>query len=163
VGTARTSPGRLAGASRQRLLRFTLVSVISTCVSLGLVSLVYGVLRLWSEVPSVLFANMSAGVVSYNLNRRLVWGKRGRSHVFREVIPFFTMTLTGLALSTAAAGVAHHLAVSHHLRHLERTALVAGANLGGWGALWLGKFAFFNRLFAGRATSPAGVSDWVGA
>lgn len=95
----------------------------------------------------MLVANLCTAVISYNLNRRFTWGKSGRSHVFKEVLPYFAMTFSGLALSTALAAVAHHVSDVHHLRHLARTVLVEGANLGAWGSLWFIKFTFFNRLF----------------
>lgn len=133
----------------RKLARYTAVSVSSTVVSFVTLTVVFGVLRLWSEVPSVLFANALAAVWSYNLNRRWAWGTGGRSRLLREVLPFAAMSFSGMALSTATAAGAHHLAVAEHLGHLTRTALVLGANLGAWGSLWVVKFLVFNRLFTG--------------
>jgi putative flippase GtrA len=149
----------------RKLARYTAVSLSSTAVSFVTLTVVFGVLRLWSEVPSVLFANALAAVWSYNLNRRWAWGAGGRSRLLGEVLPFAAMSFSGMALSTAAAAGAHHLAVAEHLGHLMRTALVLGANLGAWGSLWVVKFLVFDRLFTRpgeRSRAAAEAVDLVG-
>ena len=54
----------------RKIFRYTMVSVISTAVSFVVLALVYGVLRLWTEVPSTVFANSVATFPSYWLNRQ---------------------------------------------------------------------------------------------
>ena len=131
------------------MIKFTMVSVISALTSLVVLAIVYGVLRLWSEVPSVLFANLTAGIPSYILNRRWVWGKIG--------------SLTPGEGDPALCG---------HLRHRNRVLPVhclAGpplrrrappappgpdrrwcrfTNIASFGILWVFKFLILNRLFA---------------
>jgi len=131
----------------KRMFRYTLVSVISTAVSLGVLALVFGVLHLWSEVPSAIFANTVATVPSYYLNRRWAWGKSGRSHLFKEVLPFWATSFAGLVLATFAATMARNFSDTHQLHHFGRTVVVMGANFGAYGLLWVGKFLIFNRLF----------------
>jgi putative flippase GtrA len=131
----------------RKMFRYTMVSVISTAVSASVLAIVYGGLRLWSEVPSTVFANVVATVPSYYLNRNWAWGKNGRSHVVREVLPFWVASLAGIALSIVAASEARHLGDVHHLHHFGRTVLVLGANFGAFGTLWALKFLVFNRLF----------------
>jgi putative flippase GtrA len=139
----------------QKMVRYAAVSVVSSAFSFCVLAVVYGALRLWSEVPSTLFTNVVAGAVSYNLLRRWVWGKSGRSHLTKEVIPFWVMWIAGMALSLFAASVAHHVAESHHLQHLARTALLLGVNVAAWGSLWLIRFLVLNRLFRSeQAQSP---------
>ena len=58
----------------RKILRYSLVSAISTGVSLFVIALVYGVLHLWSEVPSTIFGNAVATCPSYWLNRKWAWG-----------------------------------------------------------------------------------------
>ena len=72
-----------------KVLRYTMVSVISAMTSLVILTIVFGVLRLWGEVVSTLFANLMAGIPSYYLNRRWVWGKGGRSHIWERNCPVF--------------------------------------------------------------------------
>jgi putative flippase GtrA len=140
-----------------KVLRYTLVSVISALTSLVILTIVYGVLRLWGEVVSTLFANVMAGIPSYILNRRWVWGKSGRSHVWREILPFWVMSLTGIGFALYTASLAHNYADAHHLQHLARTVLVVGANVAAFGILWILKFLILNRLFAEIADAEVGV------
>ena len=37
---------------------------------------------------------------AYYLNRAWVWGKRGKSHLTKEVVPFWAFAFSGLVLST---------------------------------------------------------------
>src|SRR5580692_11369873 len=110
-----------------KVIRYTMVSAVSALTSLIILSIVYGVLRLWSEVVSTLFANVMAGIPSYILNRRWVWGKSGRSHIWREILPFWVMSITGIGFALYTASLAHNFATTHHLHHLPQTVLVVGA------------------------------------
>ena len=140
-----------------KVIRYTMVSVISALTSLVILVIVFGVLRLWGEVVSTLFANIMAGIPSYFLNRRWVWGKGGRSHLWREVLPFWVMSITGIGFALLTSTWAHNFAVDHHLQHLARTALVVGANIAAFGILWFLKFLILNRLFAEIADAEVGA------
>jgi putative flippase GtrA len=140
-----------------KIVRYTLVSVISALTSLVVLTIVFGVLRLWSEVVSTLFANVVAGFPSYILNRRWVWGKSGRSHLWREILPFWIMSITGIGFALFTASLARNFADAHHLQHLARTVLVVGANIAAFGILWLLKFIILNRLFAEIADAEVGA------
>ena len=74
----------------------------------------------------------------------------GRRIVFHgpreEVLPFWVCTLAGLGLSTMA--VAAVAAVS------GSTVVIAAANLGSFGLLWLVKFFILDRVFASSSTRP---------
>jgi putative flippase GtrA len=140
---------RLAGTPEGlKLVKYTAVSAISALTSIVVLTIVYGVFQLWSPVVSTLFANIVAGVPSYILNRRWVWGKSGRSHWWREVLPFWVMSLTGIGFALFTANLAKDFAATHHLQHLARTVLVVGANIAAFGVVWLLKFMILNRLFA---------------
>ena len=129
----------------KKIFRYSMVSVISTLVSFSVLFIVYGLARLWSEVPDTVFANVVATFPSYWLNRNWAWGKSGRSHLVREVLPFWVMSFLGIAFSIVGATVARHLGMGHS--HLVRTVLVLFANLVSFGIFWLAKLALFNRLF----------------
>jgi putative flippase GtrA len=144
-----------------KLIRFALVSVISALTSLVILIVVFGVLRLWSEVYSTLFANILAGIPNYILNRKWVWGKSGRSHVWREIVPFWVMSIIGIVFALFVAALAHDFANSHHLHHLARTVLIVGANVAAFGVLWILRFFILNRLFAQIADAEVGAE--VGA
>jgi putative flippase GtrA len=134
-----------------------MVSVISALTSLVILTLVFGVLRLWGEVVSTLFANIMAGIPSYYLNRRWVWGKSGRSHIWREILPFWVMSISGIGFALYTASLAHNFADAHHLQQLARTGLVVGANIAAFGILWFLKFLVLNRLFQQIADAEVGV------
>ncbi len=92
----------------RKLFRYTMVSVISTVVSFAVLGLVFGVLHLADAVVSTLFANVVAVIPNYYLNRKWVWGKGGRSHVIKEIVPFWAMSALGIAFSSSGRAVAKH-------------------------------------------------------
>jgi putative flippase GtrA len=142
-----------------KMVRYTLVSVISAVTSLAILTITFGVLRLGSEVVCTLTANILAGIPSYILNRRWVWKKGGRSHIWREILPFWVMSITGIGFAFYTATLAHNYADAHHLHHLARTVLVVGANIMAFGILWVLKFLILNRLFAEIADHEIGRED----
>ncbi len=139
-----------------KLAKYTAVSAISALTSLVLLTLIYGVLRLWGEVTSVLVANILAGIPSYLLNRQWVWGKGGRSHLWREVLPFWVVSITGILFALFTASLARNFAQAHHLDHFQRTVLVVGANVSAFAIVWFLKFLILNRLFAQIADAELG-------
>ncbi len=131
----------------KHLLKYTMVSVVSTAVSFGVLFLLFGVLKLWGEIASTVFANAVATLPSYYLNRKWVWGKGGRSHLTKEIIPFWSLSALGITVSIGGAALARHIGAVHQLSHLEQTALVLAANLVSFGVFWVLKFVIFNRMF----------------
>jgi putative flippase GtrA len=131
----------------RKIIRYTAVSAISTVVSFVTLFLVFGVFKIWTEVPSTVFANLVATVPSYYLNRSWAWGKSGKSHLMREIVPFWAMSALGIAVSIVGAQLAHHISIQHHLSHIEQTLLVLVANLMSFGVFWVAKLLLFNKLF----------------
>jgi putative flippase GtrA len=133
-----------------RILRYGSCSAISTVVSLGGLYLFYRVVGLgpgWANI----IATTIATVPSYYLNRMWAWGRTGRSHFKREVVPFWIIAFVSLGISSLAVRYAAHEA--HHLTHRKefQTLLVLMANFVTYGIMWVGKFTLFNRiLFANR-------------
>ncbi len=133
----------------KKIFRYTMTSVITTGVSLFVLGIVFGVLRLWTEVPSTVFANVVAAFPSYWLNRKWAWGKSGRSHVLKEVLPFWIMAAASIAFSTVGASLARYVGGPAHLdlHHFEQTLLVLAANVMSFGIFWVLKLMVFNRTF----------------
>ena len=104
----------------RRLTRYSMVSVISTIVSQGTLFITFGLLRVWSAVPSNVFANAVATVPSYYLNRSWAWGKTGKSHLWREVVPFWGLSFAGMALSMWTVWIASKWSLQHHYTHRPR-------------------------------------------
>ena len=131
-----------------------MVSVISTIVSFGVLLIVYGIFRAFSEVWSTVFANVVATVPSYYLNRSWVWGKNGRSHLTKEILPFWTMSALGIVVSVGGAALATHVGKKYHLDHLDQTIVVLAANVLSFAIFWVLKF---DRL---QPTVPCGAPGW---
>ena len=128
----------------QKFVKYSLVSVISVAVNLVLLVLAFGVIG-WSAAPANLFAVGISAIPSYYLNRAWAWGKRGRSHLLKEVIPFWGLAFLGLVLSTIAV---HEVGnrIEHFHSHAVRTLIVVGTQIGAFGVLWVGKFVILNEL-----------------
>jgi putative flippase GtrA len=131
----------------RKLFRYTMVSAISTVVSAVVIVLVYGVFHVWTEVPSTIFGNVVASFPSYWLNRRWAWGKGGRSHLVKEVLPFWVMTALGIAFSVIGASLARRIGLHFKFHHLEQTLLVVVANFLSFAVFWVVKLLVFNRVF----------------
>jgi putative flippase GtrA len=131
----------------KQLFRYTMVSVISTGVSFLTLGIVFGVFHLWGEVGSTVFANAVASVPSYFLTRSWVWGKTGRSHLVKEILPFWMMSALGIAFSIIGAAAAKRIGEHFGLSHFEQTLLVEAANVTSFAVFWVAKYLVFNRIF----------------
>jgi len=141
---------RVLGGSEEarKAVRYCLASAVSVAVSQAVLFVTFGPLH-WPAHTANIVACAVATLPAYYLNRAWVWGKTGRSHVRREIMPFWVIAFLGLGLSTWAADFAS--ANAHHLTtwNLGRTLVVMAATLGAFGLLWVGKFVAFNKvLFA---------------
>jgi len=132
----------------KKAIRYTLVSVISVIVSQVSLVILYGLLH-WTARSANILAVIIGGIPSYWLNRRWVWKKSGRSHLWKETVPFWVLNFIGLALSTWAAGFAESWGTTNLDSHALRTACVAAGSIGAFGFLWIGKFLIFNKLMFG--------------
>jgi putative flippase GtrA len=130
----------------RKLFRYTMVSVISTGVSLVVIAIVYGAFHL-TEVKSTIIGNAVATFPSYWLNRKWAWGKHGRSHLLKEVAPFWFLAAVGIAFSIVGASLAKHVVHSLKLGNLESTLVVLVANVLSFSIFWVIKLLLFNRLF----------------
>jgi putative flippase GtrA len=137
----------VAHPSSLKLIKYASVSVISTIVAQVTLFMTFGVWRVLSEVPANILANAVATVPSYYLNRKWVWGKGGRSHFWREVVPFWVLSFVGLAFSSLAVWLAGNFARNHGYGHATTTLLVNAANLFSFALLWVVKFIIYNKLF----------------
>jgi glycosyltransferase XagB len=143
-----------AGPWARKMVRYSLVSLVSVAVSQAALMVAFGMLH-WTARLSNIAACTVATLPSYYLNRAWAWGKHGRSHLWREVVPFWVLAFVGLAFSTWAADLASSLAHRAAVSHTGATVIVMTASLAAFGVLWVGKFAIFNALlFAEPATQP---------
>ena len=127
----------------QKLLKYSAVSVVSVIVNLVLLVFAFAALN-WSAGPANVFAVGVSAIPSYYLNRAWAWGKRGRSHMFKEVIPFWALAFLGLVISTIAVHEVGNNIKQYH--KALQTVIVAATNIGSFGVLWIVKFIIFNEL-----------------
>ena len=121
----------LAKTKLRKPLLYSLVSVIAVTVSQIVLVVCHGVFDL-AAVPSNIIAVAAGTVPSYELNRSWVWGKSSKSHLWKEVVPFWALSFLGLVISTVAVAIVEN--------YNDSTLAISAANLGSFGVLWVGKF-----------------------
>lgn len=136
---------KLRGPAGQKLFRYSVASVVAVVVSVVCLVFFNGVVGMRAWVSSTL-ATAIATVPNYYMNRKWAWGKAGRSHLFKEVIPFWVLAFIGWGFSTISVDVMEAYAKHHHFAHVTETASVALVYFGAFGVLWIGKFVIFNRI-----------------
>lgn len=148
AGRLRTLAGRHV-ALVLRLARCMAVSIFTSLLSLAvLVGLATGAgMRPW--LANVI-ATAVGTVPSYLLNRRWVWGRSGNHDPWREVLPFWVMSFTGLVVSTVAVDRAGAWATSAALGPGWRSLCLMVANVGSFGLLWVAQFLLLDRVLFGR-------------
>ena len=125
-----------------------MASAITTMVSLTTILVTYGSGLIHGVISATLFGNVVAILPSYYLTRAWAWGKRGRSHWRKEVLPYWTLSLAGIAFSLLGADLVKHVVHQHpHWDHEVNTVLVAGMNLVSFAVFWVLKILLFNRIF----------------
>lgn len=137
-------------AAGRRKVRYAAASMFSTALGQAVLITSFGVLR-WSGRDAALFSFVVAAVSSYHLNRLWVWGRRGRSELFREVVPFWTIAAVGLVLSTTGIVVAEQRAASLTDRRSIHTVAVMVASLSSLVAVWIIKYLILGRYVFARS------------
>lgn len=136
---------RLRSPEGQKLLKYSAASVVSVIVSVVFLVTFDGLLG-WPAVLSSTLATAIATVPSYELNRKWAWGKSGKGHLWKEVVPFWALAFLGWGISTFCVDVAESFAQHHHFAHLVKTGLVTVVYVAAFGVLWIAKFVIFNKV-----------------
>src|ERR1039458_4025887 len=134
-----------------RVWKFATVSLISTAVSQSMLFVFY---------PHLLDTAMGANVVAtcistvpaYYLNRRWTWGKRGKSHLWKEVMPFWVIALVGLILSTLIVGIAAKNADRISSSHEVKILVLHPPNLFSDALTWVAPHSILNKFLFGPST-----------
>ncbi|MCX7619523.1 MAG: GtrA family protein [Acidimicrobiales bacterium] len=116
--------------------KYVLVSIVNVLFGGGLLVLFQ------SHIPPVDANILSVALSSlpaYYMNRMWVWGKRGKSHWKKEVLPFWFFVVAGLVLSTVAIAFAED--------HTKNRYLILGTQLSAFGLLWVLRFFLLDKLF----------------
>ena len=128
---------RARSETAKKAIKYASVSLVGVATTQVVLIIVHGILG-WGPLKANVIAVTLSSVPAYLLNRAWVWGKRGKSDLKREVIPFWAFAFAGLALS--------ELLVYLVTQHTNATAAVSAANLSGFGLLWVGRFFVLDRL-----------------
>lgn len=136
---------KLRGPTGRKLFRYSTASVVAVIVSEVLLVLFNGVVGLSAPVSSTL-ATAIAAVPNYEMNRKWAWGKTGKSHLWKEVIPFWALAFLGWGISTISVALMESYAKHHHFSHFLSTTTVAIVYIAAFGVLWVAKFIIFNRF-----------------
>ena len=145
-----TPAGLLAHArsdAGRRAIRYSMCSVVGVVGTQILLFLFLHVFE-WKPVLSNFVAVTLMSVPVFMLNKYWVWGKRGRAHMRREVIPFWLFTVAGWFLSTLMVILVVN-ATSTDANPDGNKLAVQGANIAGFGVLWVLKYLFLDRIMFG--------------
>jgi putative flippase GtrA len=141
----------LRGPEGVKMFRYSMASVVALAVSVVCLAILNGPLGMRAWVASTI-ATAIAAVPSYYLNRRWAWGMDGRSHLWREILPFWSLAFLGWAISTLSVHWMENYAKHNGFSHLARTGTVVLVYVAAFGVLWVAKFIIFNKLmFVDRA------------
>ena len=129
---------RLRARHGAKLIKFGAVSAFNVAFTQSLLFAAQTVFD-WSAVASNVFAVGVSAIPAYLLSRYWVWEKRGRNHFMREVLPFWSLTFVGFALSTGAIWVVENEWDPHPL-------VINLTNLAAFGVVWASKFVILDRV-----------------
>ncbi|MEI7593424.1 MAG: GtrA family protein [Actinomycetes bacterium] len=129
--------------------RYSAVSVVNVIIGQGLLL----VLHSWFHWPSAL-ANACSVLISafpaYYLSRRWVWGKSGKSHFKKEVLPFWIFVAIGFVFSTLMVALTAYLTgttgEATDLSTIQKL-LPNLVNMASFGLLWVVRFFLMEKLF----------------
>lgn len=132
-----------------RFVRYSMVSGVAIVISQVAILICTALFH-----TSGILANTVGAVVatpaSYELNRKWAWGKHGKSHLWKEVAPFWGLTLLGYLGSTGTVQLADEMCKNHHIIGLTRSLAIMGASLFAYGVVWVVKFFVFQHLVFGK-------------
>ncbi|MGH9060091.1 MAG: GtrA family protein, partial [Acidimicrobiales bacterium] len=140
-----------------KAIRYTATSCICLGITQVVLALTFGVWHIATSVDCQIIATAVATVPSYTLNRRWAWRRDGRSHLWKEVVPFWTLAAVSFVFSLYIVDLATEVAKGHGLSHLWVSVVVNAASFCAYGVLWVGKFVIFNRLLFSDRGRPGTV------
>ena len=136
---------RLGDQSGGKLLRFGAVSAFNVVFGQ---TLLYGAQTVldWAAVTSNIFSVTVSAIPAYLLSRYWVWQKRGKNHLMKEVLPFWSLAILGFVLSTTAVWFVEK-------QWDPRPIFINLTSLTAFGVVWVSKFFILDR-FLFRVDEP---------
>ncbi len=121
----------------EKAAKYLAVTVVNVIVGQGMLVICHSLIGLGFLLSNLIAVCVSA-VPAFILYRRWVWGLGGKTHLSREVLPFWGIALLGLVLSSGAVWVAD--------QYSDRTVVLQLSNLTAFGILWVLKFFFLDKI-----------------
>lgn len=140
-------PTSMPLAPWRRILRSLSVSATTTGLSLSILALLIRTSLVTPATANVIATIAGIGP-SFALNRRWAWQRDGKSHLRREVLPFWGYAMASLVVSTLAVARAAGWAEAADVSPTTRTIIVLVANLGSFAVLWCGQFVILDRVLS---------------
>ncbi len=145
--------GRVLG-DRPRLLKFVRYSAASASgVVTGQSTLFFCLLVLdLGAVTANLLAVTIGSIPNYLINRAWTFNKRGTHSFAREVLPFWSMALLGLLLSTFTVAWAAQ-------RWDDNVLAISAANTAAFGVLWVAKYFVLDKVLFAPIAAAVEAAD----
>lgn len=124
----------------RRLLRYCGTSAVGVVLGQTILRVCYDLLG-WSGLVSNLVAFVIANIPVYFLYRGWVWDSDGPTRWGRVVLPFWLVSLAGLALSSLAVGLVDAAT--------DNGWYITAASVAAFGTVWLVKYAVCDRYLFG--------------
>ena len=124
----------------QRLLRYCGTSAVGVVLGQTILRVCYDLLG-WSGLVSNLVAFVIANIPVYFLYRGWVWSSDGPTQWGRVVLPFWMVSLAGLALSSLAVGLVDAAT--------DNGWYITAASVAAFGTVWLVKYAVCDQYLFG--------------
>ncbi|MCU1459914.1 MAG: hypothetical protein JWL73_4006 [Actinomycetia bacterium] len=147
--STRAGVRRLGARLPARLSRYAIGSLVALVTSEVTLLVLYGNGLVGASAASVI-AFFAGAVPNYLLNRLWVWKRRDRVRVRRELVPYVAVSAITLVVAAVAMDAAAAIGPSSHR---ERTLFVGFAYIVVYGALFLLKYAVYQRFIFGTDES----------
>ncbi len=132
-----------------KVVRYCGLSVFNVLMGLSLLNFFLRVMDL-SAISANLWAVGVGTLPSYLLARKYVWAKTGKHSLTREVLPFWTLNVLGLVMSTVAVHLAESASDGNAIA-------VSAASIGAWFGVWVIKYLLLDRTVFSGAETPEPV------
>ena len=128
---------RLSERYGTKLIRFGAVSAFNVVFGQ---SLLYGAQTVleWPAVGSNVLSVTVSAIPAYLLSRYWVWQKRGKNHVMKEVLPFWSLAVLGFVLSTASVWFVER-------QWDPQPIFINLTSLAAFGVVWVSKFFILDK------------------
>ena len=135
-----------------RMVRYALGSLF--CLAVSEVTLLVLVLAGMAGWSASLIASAAGIVPGYPLNRTWTFGRRGRSHTWRELVPYWVAAISGTVFAALLVGLVAPWAKRATDSQLAAAFIDLMVYVAAYGIMWLLKFAYLDRMLFRTTPEP---------